>query len=721
MIRQCLISLLLFTSLFAEGTPPNLIPEKPSHDPNYWCTWYAQNYWIGRGTDLKTLQGVTNKAAREQLNEKNLFNPKDGWATTLLKRGRKDLTFLIDHGWQDKNKKNLLPGATPFFSLQMDFADLPRYKGKDYGESLRLFNNDIKAQGWRDLGLWTRGDISEKAAKRMVNWSKHAGITYWKIDGGGTKHFYSYKIKEKIYPELQLEYICGASGPLNPNWQDANRKEYPSVFAAGASKQKISQRIMQNTDVFRTYDVAPLMFSITTMRRVSDILSQTQGLSQYIAKLNIQDDPQVAAGLGCLIASKRHPNYMERTYKGKDLHHQLSGERRIQKRMNAIERFTSWSRIAHAFPAGVGSFRRSEQELVSHIKHTEYDTWFKPVYGKMVYQSAPAIMSRNMPLPTVEPMAYPPHVMATTYPNGCTAIATEGRVSPEKPWSEPRAKITVQIKDASKVIGVFGRYDTLTLKFAGALDGVKHIWAQDLIAKEATDILSQVQISGNTLTLDGALIDALGTAAGDQGDNSVPGLVLKLDGESLPDAGNSFFPEAKPETTSATTKKSSELIDGFRGTASLKKTQDRYLVSAQPGKVAFALKKLENEINSGKATFTWTMEPANNNATRNGFLTLSSGDDGQNAIFAGAFIASNHISAFEQTAQWGKHAKTKPFKPSQKLNCKAVLDMDARTLTVTINGVTQSVTFSEAVTTIDHIGFTVKGAETYFTTPQVTP
>ena len=84
------------SSLLA-GSGPNLVPDAPASAPNYWCTWYAQNYWIGRGTDLQELSGVTNQAARDEINYHTIFNQEDGWATTYLPRGRADYIFLIDH------------------------------------------------------------------------------------------------------------------------------------------------------------------------------------------------------------------------------------------------------------------------------------------------------------------------------------------------------------------------------------------------------------------------------------------------------------------------------------------------------------------------------------------------------------------------------------------------------------------------------------------------
>ena len=702
------------------ATPPNLVPTTPSKDANYWCTWYAQNYWIQRGGEIKNVKGISNPAAREEINDHSLYNKKDGWASSYLPRGRADVTFLIDHGWQEKNTKHLKAGATPFFSLQIDDADFHRYKNDNPAESLRLFNEDIKKLGWRDLGLWVRGNVSKAAAERMVKWSKEAGINYWKIDGGGTRHYYSYQIKQKIFPELTLEYICGANGPLNPKWNDSTRTEFPSVYAPGGAKHDIAFNIMQNCEVFRTYDVAPLLVSTTTMRRISDILSQSQGQSKYIAKLNIQDDPQVAAGMGCLIASKRHPNYMERTLDGKDFHHQMSGARMIQQRMNEIERFGRWSRIAPAFSAGTGSFLRSDSELIDFIKHEKRNTWFSTVYGKMVYQSAPAIMARNMPIPIIEPMKNPPYVMASTYPNGPLAISTEGRVSPERPWSEPRGKITVQVKDASQPIGIFGHYHSLTLTFANSLDGVKHLWAQDLLATQSRDILSQVVIAGNKLTIPGKLIDRVGTSAGDQGDISVPGLLIQLEGKNLPDAGEGYFPTPKPILSQKiSSHPSNQSVNGYRGTAKVLKNATGYQVSAKNNIVGVTLKKLPKSITDSKATFTWKMTPDPKNKNQNGFLILSAGDDALNAVFAGSFIKSKQITIFESSADWGRRAKKTTFTPSATLNCKAVLDMDARTLTLTINGTTTTQAFSEAVTSIDHIGFAVKGTHTHFTEPRV--
>ncbi|WP_236622247.1 hypothetical protein [Novipirellula maiorica] len=365
-------SLVLSATVSADG--PNLVPPANEQTANYWCTWYAQNYWIGRGTDLQSLKGVSNSAAREELNEHALFNEVDGWATTYLKRGRQDFIFLTDHGWQTKDANKRIAGGPPFFNLVAEPSDFPRYAGLEPKEVLKRFNDDIKSLGWNSLGIWTRGNVTLEQARTFVEWSKYAGIRYWKIDGGDTNEFNAFKAKQEIYPELILEYITGAGGNLNPKW-DQQLDSYPSVYEIGGKLQQPMLDCLQHSDTFRTYDASPLLMSVTTLRRTHDILKQTQQQARYRSILNVQDDCNVAIGLGVLVASKRHPNFDERTLQGRDLHHQLSGKRRMQKRINEAERFGRWARIAPAFPAGDGVYVSSEHELVDRCQFTQWDTW----------------------------------------------------------------------------------------------------------------------------------------------------------------------------------------------------------------------------------------------------------------------------------------------------------------------------------------------------------
>jgi hypothetical protein len=707
-----------FISQAVGQAAPNLVPDEASTAPNYWCTWYSQNYWIGYGTDLKNLQGVTNAAAREEINEQSLFNQKDGWATTYLPRGRQDYIFLIDHGWQTKDASKRIAGGPAFFNLITEEKDFPRYAKLEPKERLKQFNTDIKKLGWNSLGIWTRGNINEQQAQTFVEWSKHAGIRYWKIDGGDTRHFYSYKAKQKIYPELILEYITGAGGNINPKWNQ-DLPSYPSVYEIGGSLQKSMLSCVKHSDVFRTYDASPLLMSVTTLRRVHDILKQTQQQPEYRAILNVQDDCNAAIGLGVLIASKRHPEMNQRTYKGRDLHHQLSGPRLMQKRIDEAQRFGRWSRIAPAFPAGQGTYLSSNHELIDQCKFTEWDTWARNTYGKMVSQSAPAIMARNMPLPTVESDGEAPFVCATTYPNGPTGIATEGRVTPGKKWFEPRAKVTVKIKDANQPIGIAGHYKELVLKFAGPIENLKHVWAQDLLSTEAEDIRPHVKIVGHSLSLPGEIIDRIGTAAATPGDISAPALVLRLEGDKLSVAGDDYTPKTKPITTTpkiTTTYK--KQIDGYAGNGRIEKNDTGYKVHANRP-ASFVLKPLPKTLTSGKVTYTWAMSSLDGDK-KNGFLILASDDQASSAIVAGSWIGANQITLFENQADWTK-AATKACAINGKTSCELTIDLDTRTATLKINSKVMTTSFSESLTSISHIGFGCHHSTTQFSSPTQKP
>jgi hypothetical protein len=64
----------------------------------------------------------------------------------------------------------------------LDTLDFPKYAHLDAKDRIKQMNKDIRALGWRELGLWVRGDPTREDALKLVKWSKYASITYWKID-----------------------------------------------------------------------------------------------------------------------------------------------------------------------------------------------------------------------------------------------------------------------------------------------------------------------------------------------------------------------------------------------------------------------------------------------------------------------------------------------------------------------------------------------------------
>lgn len=247
----------------------------------------------------------------------------------------------------------------------------------------------------------------------------------------------------------------------------------------------------------------------------------------------------------------------------------------------------------------------------------------------------------------------------------------------------------------------------------GLLDEIEHIWAQDLLADEATDIIDRVLIKGNTLTIPGELIDQVGTSAGDAGDISAPGMVLQLVGRSLPVAGEDYEPKTKPLSAKPFVRKQ---VVGYKGTANMIKDAYGYRIRSTGGPQV-VLKKLDKPIDTGVVTITWKMKPANDAKTRNGFLVLSSDEDATASVLTGAWIGAGKITAFENTGKWDGPAKT--FSAGRELICRLVIDMDARTLQLNINGVDMEHAFSEVVTSINYIGFGVRNAKTLFTEPEI--
>ena len=108
-ITVVLLALIVLGCLNKEETQ-SLVPDEVGSAPNYWCTWYWQNYLILSGQDVINPDAgsvYTNPAARDQLNEETIFG-EQGMARVMLPRTRSDYYFLIDHGWQDKSISSLL-------------------------------------------------------------------------------------------------------------------------------------------------------------------------------------------------------------------------------------------------------------------------------------------------------------------------------------------------------------------------------------------------------------------------------------------------------------------------------------------------------------------------------------------------------------------------------------------------------------------------------------
>ena len=149
---------------------------------------------------------------------------------------------------------------------------------------------------------------------------------------------------------------------------------------------------------------------------------------------------------------------------------------------------------------------------------------------------------------TVSTGAAVPFVVATRYPDShAVSISTLARTSPRPiGYHTPLVSISqltlLGLDDATAApdvgdegelqlppIGVFGSFGSLALGFLpGTARHISAVQAQDLRGDEAVDITKDVVIDAkeDTVTLSGALIASVGTAARTAGDLSEPGLVV---------------------------------------------------------------------------------------------------------------------------------------------------------------------------------------------------
>lgn len=502
----------------------NLVPAKPGTAPNYWCTWSVQNYMFGQGAktlDPKEVEGGTGaEHGREAMNEKNVFDPS-GWATTFFPRVRGDLYVMYDDG--------LFRNGSG--SFQIDERKFPFLAGLDAQDRMLKLNERTRALGWRGAALWCRGPAtSGNAADKIVQWSRYAGIGYWKIDGGDDD-FNLMNVAAHLYPELKLEHAA-PTGPFNGNWQSGAVGRFGEYQPDWHESQ-----CLEHSDVMRTYDVSPALSFPTTLDRAAAALRYE---NQHPARslLNVEDEVYLAATLGCTMGIMRHPLIGLRP--GSDIDVGFTCPRQCKRRMDEVVRALLWQRLAPPFASYADGTDASGQPrtedktqiddniLVDSWTFKSGETWLSDAVGKTIRQGAPARVSRGLSLPEVNSEAGPPpFVIAARFPNGAVAVAVQGRTTEERNWIFTPADVTLAVGAARGPIGVFGHYRHLTLRFDAPLDKVR-ILAQDLAGERAEDITDQVVIKDNTLTLSGALIERVGLSAASKGDTSDPGLVLMI-------------------------------------------------------------------------------------------------------------------------------------------------------------------------------------------------
>lgn len=498
------VTTMLSIARVAGAAERNLVPEMPGTAPDYFCTWNVQGF-------TASYAGADRQA--DQMVEANLFGkgPNQGWLD-FYPRVRADLIFLLDDAYDFPISGGHNHPSRG--SIELDAGRFPSYTSTP-AERLASLSRDVRARGWRTVGLWVCNSRSRLPGQEQVEsdaywaerlgWSQQAGIAYWKVDWG-----------------------IGDRG--KPLWKfrvtPAGRAAAPDVWVEFGTQG----------DVYRTYDVGVSVSIPETIRRVAAFLAKEDPKDHRM--INCEDEVYIGAGTGCHYGIMRHPLAGDLP-NGKPDGFFPAHFRDVKRRMDEVTRAVRWHRIAQPLYKG-GPFEVDSATL------TDFKS--KP---------APARIARgglSLPAVTMPAGQEPPYVLATRHPDGEIAIATVPRNLGEHGRAKltyPLADVTLEAGPLDHAIGVFGRYGSLTLVTTADLTG-KRILAQDLAGDMAVDVTADVTIANGRLTIPGSVVDRVGTSAATPGDVSDPGLVLAVEGVTRIQPKPAMKP-ARPVLPEATT------------------------------------------------------------------------------------------------------------------------------------------------------------------------
>lgn len=476
---------------------------------SYFCTWSAQNFLAGESLKalsederkLKLLDCEGAKLARDIMNEESIFG-ENGLAYQFDADIRKELYFMFDDGWDVDYGIHPDANIEKFASLNVSSARFPFVLGSPK-ERLKSLNNAIKEIGWKGIGIWVCSQISGPSCKKPfsidddIYWiekileSKYANVEYWKVDWGTYQEDVSFRkrlteLAKIYYPELTIEHAICVS-PLN---YFMGSSDMMGRFRNMKHLYEKSLETIKFADVFRTYDVLSELSIPTTLDRIGEELSNTNGY------LNGEDEVYINACLGL-------QSGIMRSYKHSD-------------KMNEVVASIRFQKIAKPFFNGV--CYKSEEILFDNYKYKENETWFGEASNKSVSQGAPAIISRNVSLPKVIGENVP-YVVATKFINDVYSVGTFKRVN-NRSYYYPLVDIECDFKDA-KIIGVFGKYKSITFKtFTKPIK----VYVKSLIGDKSLDITNYVEIINDGFTIFKNIIDLVWN----KDDNSESAFLIKI-------------------------------------------------------------------------------------------------------------------------------------------------------------------------------------------------
>lgn len=476
----------------------SLVPSTPSAAPDYLCTWNLQGYLVNAGEP---------ELWRAEMNEENIFGKGQyqNWAS-FFPSIRQDLFFVMDDSWDIPANVNTRDNEY-LGTSEVNEERFPSCTGTPT-ERLQKLVKKFKDIGWKGAGGWicaqkagNFADVDEETYwTERLKAASEAGFSYWKVDWGRDERNDEWR---KMLSRLAKEHA-------------------PNLWIENAMKNEY----IEFSDAFRTYDVENIIAQPVTIQRVCNLLPfKAQGDAKGI--INCEDEPYIAAGLGCAIGIMRHPFAGNLPDGSQDVAFPPVGHN-YKLCLDEIVRAVRWHRLAEPFGVN-GICAIDTVRLADSWELHSDETWRRDrEVGTIMSESAPARVSRGMALPEVaDTTSFRPFILASTYPNGAVALAAIGRAIGRE-YITKEVSVTIEGKDWNAPLGLFGRFQEVTVTYPSVLRGKVQVLAQDLAGDIPVDITDEVKIDGNRLIIPGKIISRVGLMSATEGDLSEPGMVVKV-------------------------------------------------------------------------------------------------------------------------------------------------------------------------------------------------
>lgn len=461
----------------------SFIPEKSEKCYDYFCTWQSQadgaNKKYGDVRDI-----------RNTINSDFLFS-EDGVLKNYFKDNRENIVVVLDDGWDvpyDASNDDFTDYSA-FGSFELNRDRFPQFTGEPK-ERLKKLCDCIKDLGYGGVGLWVcanavgekKGSCLSKTEMReywrtRAEWCDYAGMDYWKVDWGLYEHDAAFRkmLTETVHqyaPNVKVEHSVPQQAWHFETGNEERMQEYESVIPV--------------SDYFRTYDVLSKVETAVTLYRITECIRALENANANACILNVEDELEIAAALGCSAGIMRHPKWMP-------------------ERDNKIKAILNWHKIAPPFPLGATPVKLSEETLTDtySFENLAENHWlYKVANGKTAEVVCPAIIARNTELPIITADGEAPYVVCSKNPySGAYSIGFLKRTLGGATGRKLSCGAEVMLDSAKAPIGVFGRFSKLTVQFKESIRDAK-LYVQKLDTGETFDITYCINDVGDGFTID---------------------------------------------------------------------------------------------------------------------------------------------------------------------------------------------------------------------------